>query len=49
MNEITQTVFNSLQDLFGRSVQVIPAILIGLIIILLMRYTAEFMQNLGLA
>jgi hypothetical protein len=47
MNQITQTVFNGLQDLVGSSVQVIPAILIGLIIIFLTRYAAEFMQNLG--
>jgi len=47
MSQIIQTVFNSLQDLVGTSVQVIPAILVGLIIILLTRYAAQFMQNLG--
>ncbi len=35
MNQIIQTVFNSLQDLVGSSVKIIPAILIALIIILL--------------
>jgi small conductance mechanosensitive channel len=47
MSQIIQTVFNSVQDLVGTSVQVIPAILVGLIIILLTRYAAQFMQNLG--
>lgn len=47
MNQITQTAFKGLQDLVGTSVQVIPAILVGLIIILLTRYGAELMQNVA--
>lgn len=47
MNQIIQTVSNSLQELVGSSVKIIPAILIALIIVFLTRYGAEFMQNLG--
>lgn len=47
MNEIIQTVYNSVQDLVGSGVKVIPAVLIALVIIFLTRYAAEFTQNLS--
>ncbi len=47
MNDIIQTVYNSVQDLVGSGVKVIPAVLIALVIIFLTRYAAEFTQNLS--
>ncbi|GAB4532402.1 MAG: hypothetical protein Tsb0014_16790 [Pleurocapsa sp.] len=47
MNQIINTVTNSLQDLLGSAVKVFPAIITALIIIMLTRYAAQFTRNIA--
>ena len=42
MSQILDTVFNSLRELLSSTVKIIPALITGLIIILLTRYAAQF-------
>ncbi|MBE9169901.1 mechanosensitive ion channel family protein [Pleurocapsales cyanobacterium LEGE 06147] len=46
MNQLLETVFQSIQELIGNGVKILPALLIALIIILLTRYAAEFVQRI---
>ena len=47
MSQILDTVFNSLRDLLSSAVKIIPALITGLIIILLTRYAAQFAVQLA--
>jgi small conductance mechanosensitive channel len=47
MNQITETVINSLKDLLGSAVKMFPAIATALIIIMLTRYAAEYAQKIA--
>ena len=47
MNQIVNTVVNSLKELLGSAVKVFPAIIIALIIIMLTRYAAQFTRNIA--
>lgn len=47
MNTIVNTVVNSLKDLLGSTVKVLPALLIALVIIMLTRYAAELTRNVA--
>ena len=42
MNQILNTVINSLKDLLGSAVKIIPALITAVIIVLLTRYAAQF-------
>ena len=42
MSQILDTVINSLRDLLGSAVKVIPALMIALVIVMLTRYAAQF-------
>ncbi|MGB3402414.1 MAG: mechanosensitive ion channel family protein [Microcoleaceae cyanobacterium] len=46
VDQLLNTVTKSLQDIVGSSIKIIPALLIGLVIIFLTRYAARFIQNL---
>ena len=45
MNQITDTVVKSLEELLGSSVKILPAIITALVIVMLTRYMAEFALN----
>ncbi len=47
MSQILDTVINSLRDLLSSAVKIIPALITGLIIILLTRYAAQFAVQLA--
>jgi small-conductance mechanosensitive channel len=47
MDQITNTVVTSLQDLLGSAIKTLPAIITALIIIMLTRYAAEFAQKIA--
>jgi small-conductance mechanosensitive channel len=47
LQNLTQTVIESLQDLIGQGVKLIPAILTALVIIMLTRYVAQFTRQLA--
>ena len=47
MSQILDTIFKSLQDLLGSAVKVFPAIITGLIIIMLTRYAAQFARRVA--
>ncbi len=47
MDQIVNTVVNSLQDLLGSAVKTLPAIITALIIIMLTRYATEFAQKIA--
>lgn len=47
MNKILDTVFNSLRELLSSAIKIIPALITGLIIILLTRYAAGFAVGLA--
>ena len=47
MSKILDTVFNSLQELLSSAIKIIPALITGLIIILLTRYAAGFAVGLA--
>ena len=47
MSQILDTVYNSLRDLLSSAVKIIPALITGLIIILLTRYAAQFAVRLA--
>jgi small-conductance mechanosensitive channel len=47
MNQIINTVTDSLQDLLGSAVKIFPAIITALIIIMLTRYAAQFTRNIA--
>jgi small conductance mechanosensitive channel len=47
MNQITETVINSLKDLLGSAVKAFPAIATALIIIMLTRYAAQYAKEIA--
>ena len=47
MNQIINTVVNSLKELLASAVKVFPAIIVALIIIMLTRYAAQFTRNVA--
>ena len=47
MNQVINTVVESLKDLLASAVKVFPAIIIALIIIMLTRYAAQFTRNIA--
>ena len=47
MNQILDTVVNSLQDLLGSAIKIFPAIITALVIIMLTRYAAQFTRNIA--
>ncbi len=47
MNGIIDTVVNSLQDLLGSAVKILPAILTALVIVMLTRYAAKFTKKIS--
>ncbi|MDJ0593721.1 MAG: mechanosensitive ion channel family protein [Pleurocapsa sp. MO_226.B13] len=47
MNQITDTVINSLRDLLGSSIKILPAIIAALIILMLTRYAAQFARKIA--
>ncbi len=47
MNGIIDTVVNSLQDLLGSAVKILPAILTALVIVMLTRYAAKFTKSIS--
>ena len=47
MSQILDTVINSLRELLSSSIKIIPALITGLIIILLTRYAAQFAVNIA--
>ncbi len=47
LQELTQTVIESLKDLVGQGVKLIPAILTALVIIMLTRYVSQFTRQLS--
>ena len=47
MSQILDTVFNSLRDLLGSAVKILPALITALIIILLTRYAAQFARRIA--
>lgn len=46
MNQLLETVTNSLQDLIASGIKILPGIIAALVIIMLTRYGAEFVQRL---
>lgn len=46
MSELLETIYGSLNELLGSAIKALPALLTALIIILLTRYLAEFIQQL---
>lgn len=48
MNSIAKVIINSLEDVLGSTIKVIPAIFIALVIILLTRYIAKLLRSLAL-
>ncbi len=47
MNQLLETVFQSIQELLADGIKIIPALLIAIIIIFLTRYTAEFVRRIS--
>ena len=47
MNQILDTIVNSLKDLLGSAVKIFPAIITALIIIMLTRYAAQFARKVA--
>ena len=47
MNQIIDTVVNSLRDLLSSAVKIFPAIITALIIVMLTRYAAQFTRNIA--
>ena len=47
MNQITNTVVESLKDVLGSSVKILPGIITALVIIMLTRYAARFARNVA--
>lgn len=47
MNQIVNTVVNSLQDLLANTIKIVPAIITALVIIMLTRYAAQFMTGIA--
>ena len=47
MSQIIDTVVNSLQDLLGSTIKIIPAIITALVIIMLTRYAAQFTKSIA--
>jgi small conductance mechanosensitive channel len=47
MNQIINTITNSLQELLGSAVKVFPALVTALVIIMLTRYAAQFTRNIA--
>ena len=47
MSQIIDTVVNSLQELLGSTIKIIPAIIIALVIIMLTRYAAQFTRGIA--
>lgn len=47
MNQITNTVVESLKDLLGNSVKILPGIITALVIIMLTRYAAQFARKVA--
>ncbi len=47
MNQIIDTVVNSLRDILGNSIKILPALIAALIIIMLTRYAAQFTRNIA--
>lgn len=47
MNQIIDTVVNSLQELLGSTIKIIPALITALVIIMLTRYAAQFTRGIA--
>lgn len=47
MNQLIETVINSLQDLIASGIKILPGLIAALVIIMLTRYGAEFVQRLA--
>ncbi|MGF1487316.1 MAG: mechanosensitive ion channel family protein [Prochloraceae cyanobacterium] len=47
MNKLLETVLESLRELVASGIKVLPAIFIGLVIIMLTRYLAKFIKNIA--
>ncbi len=47
MNQVIDTVINSLKDLLATAVKILPGIFMALVIIMLTRYAAEFTRNIA--
>ena len=47
MNELLETIINSLKELIGSGVKILPGLLTALILILLTRYAAQFIRQLA--
>lgn len=47
MNQITDTVINSLKDLLGSAIKILPGVVTALVIIMLTRYAAQFARKIA--
>jgi small-conductance mechanosensitive channel len=47
MNQLLETVYESIRELIANGIKILPALLIALIIIFLTRYAAEFVQQIS--